>query len=50
MLILDEIIGVAMFRLEYAYLLEKSIGPPTEAMLTWWKFQLDNKILKSQMR
>ena len=22
-------------------LLEKNIGPPTEAMFTWWKFQLD---------
>ena len=34
MLILEEIIGVIMLRLEYAYLLEKNIGPLTEAMHT----------------
>ena len=34
MLILEEIIGVIMLRLEYAYLLGKNIGPLTEAMHT----------------
>ena len=48
MLILFEVreINHEVEKIGVCILLEKNIGPPTEAMFSWWKFQVD-KILKN---